>query len=59
VLVAEVPLASARQERNKLLYAPKTGMMDTALAVKEYVKAVFGTSSPQYKEVQHIRFRNK
>jgi hypothetical protein len=55
---ATVPLANARAERDKLLYAPKTGMMDTALAVKEYVKSVFGSKSTQYKEVQRIKFRN-
>jgi hypothetical protein len=59
VTVAEAPLATARQERDKLLYAPKTGMMDTAMAVKEYVKAVFGASSPQYKKVWHIKFVNR
>ena len=56
---AELALATARQQRNELLYEPKTGMMDTALAVKDYVKAVFGAASPQYKEVKHIQFRNK
>jgi hypothetical protein len=55
----EVVLTNARQERNQLLYAPKTGMMETGLAVKEYVKAVFGTTSPQYKQVKHIAFRNR
>jgi hypothetical protein len=59
VMVTDTALTAARQKRDLLLYAPKTGMIDTALAVKEYVKAVFGTSSPQYREVQHIRFRNK
>ncbi|MDR1223656.1 MAG: hypothetical protein LBL07_12385 [Tannerella sp.] len=59
VMAAEVPLTNLRQERNKLLYAPKTGMIDTALAVKEYVKAIFGASSPQYKEVNRIQFRNR
>ena len=59
VVHAAVPLASARQTRDELLYAPKTGMIDTALLVKEYVKAVFGASSHQYKEVRHIKFRNK
>jgi hypothetical protein len=34
-------------------------MTDTALAVKEYVKAVFGATSPQYREVNHISFHNK
>jgi hypothetical protein len=55
----EVALANARQERNQLLYAPKTGMIDIALAVKEYVKAVFGASSPQYKMIKHISFKNR
>lgn len=59
VMAASTLLTSARQERDKLLYAPRTGMIDTALLIKEYVKAVFGTTSPQYKEVRHITFRNK
>jgi hypothetical protein len=58
-MAAEVPLANARRERDRLLYASKTGMMDTALLAKEYVKSVFGASSPQYKEVLHIKFHNK
>jgi hypothetical protein len=33
--------------------------MDTALAVKEYVKALFGAKSPQYKQVNHIKFRSR
>ncbi|MDR1562214.1 MAG: hypothetical protein LBS54_03875 [Dysgonamonadaceae bacterium] len=52
-------LDDARDKRNALLYAPGTGMMDTALAVKEYVKAAFGTRSPQYKAVKSISFKNK
>ena len=56
---AEIPLTSSRQERDRLLYAPKTGMMATGLAVKEYVKAVFGVSSQQYKKVRQISFKNQ
>ncbi|MDR1097216.1 MAG: hypothetical protein LBL57_03700 [Tannerella sp.] len=59
VMAAEAPLTNLRQERDKLLYAPKTGMMDTALTVKKYVKAVFGASSPQYRTVNQIQFKNK
>jgi hypothetical protein len=58
-VTTEITLTAARQERNRLLYTPKTGMMDTGLAVKEYVKAVFGTSSQQYKQVRKITFRNQ
>ena len=59
VMAATAVLTNARQERDQLLYAPQTGMMDTALLVKEYIKAVFGPNSPQYKEVKHITFRNR
>ncbi|MDR2804097.1 MAG: hypothetical protein LBB85_00430 [Dysgonamonadaceae bacterium] len=37
-LPAYLTVENTRQERNKLLYAPTTGMMDTDLMVKEYVK---------------------
>ncbi|MDR1680212.1 MAG: hypothetical protein LBS12_00285 [Prevotellaceae bacterium] len=59
VLAASVPLKDARQKRNELLYEPGTGMIDTALAVKGYVKGTFGSRSAQYREVSHIPFRNK
>jgi hypothetical protein len=59
VMDAITPLSAARQARDLELFAPRTGMIDTALAVKEYVKAVFGAKSPQYKEVKHITFRNR
>jgi hypothetical protein len=56
---AESALATVRRERNEVLYAPVTGMIDTALAVKEYVKGVFGAASPEFKEVNHIHFQGK
>ncbi|MDR2449413.1 MAG: hypothetical protein LBD52_05580 [Prevotellaceae bacterium] len=59
VMAALPPLTAARQARNERLYAPQTGMIDTALMVKEYVKAAFGSTSPQYKEVRHIKFKNR
>jgi hypothetical protein len=59
VITAAIPLTAARQERDTLLFAPKTGMIDTALAVKLYVKAAFGARSQEYKEVNHISFKNR
>jgi hypothetical protein len=58
-MVALPPLTAARQARNELLFAPKTGMIDTALTVKEYIKAAFGATSKEYKEVRHISFHNR
>jgi hypothetical protein len=55
-MAAEWPLAEAHRERNRLLYEPGSGMTHTALRVKAYVKAVFGVSSPQYREVRPMTF---
>lgn len=51
-------LTSARTERNKILYSPVTGLVDIAIAVKEYVKAVFGFKTPEYRSVSHLKFKN-
>jgi hypothetical protein len=59
VMAAATPLTAARQARDLLLFAPKTGMIDTALAAKQYVKAAFGAQSPEFKEINHISFKNK
>lgn len=45
--------------RNNYLYAPSTGIIDTALQLKAYVKSVYGATSPQYKQVSGIEFSRK
>ncbi|MDR1371911.1 MAG: hypothetical protein LBJ17_02120 [Dysgonamonadaceae bacterium] len=59
VTLHSLMLKNARVHRNKLLYTPVTGMMDTAQHAKEYVKAAFGATSEIYKRVRHIRFANR
>ncbi|WP_321347302.1 hypothetical protein [uncultured Draconibacterium sp.] len=56
VISAEVPLSNARIERNNVLYAPTTGLVETAGKVKTYVKAIFGATSPQYKQISKLKF---
>ncbi|HYQ58650.1 MAG TPA: hypothetical protein VEP89_15025 [Draconibacterium sp.] len=56
VINAEVPLSNARIQRNSVLYAPATGLVETAGNVKTYVKAIFGATSPQYKQISKLRF---
>lgn len=51
--------SNARLQRNNLLYTPDTGLVDTALDAKKYIKSLFGASSPQYKQVSGIEFRNR
>jgi hypothetical protein len=55
-ITAEVSLSNARIARNNILYTETTGLCDTALAAKNYVKAVFGVASPQYKQISAIKF---
>lgn len=53
-------LYSARKDRNIELYKEKTGAVDIALRVKEYVKGMLpaGTSSAEYKRVKAIAFKD-
>lgn len=53
-----VGISNARIERNKTFYEPATGLFDVAMAVKQYVKAIFGYKSPEYKLISKLSFRN-
>ncbi len=50
--------SNARISRNITLYNPLTGLVQTALDVKKYVKSVFGATSPQFKQVSGLEFTN-
>lgn len=47
-----------RIDRNQFLYTPETGLVDTALEAKDYIKGLFETSSPEFKAADAISFRN-
>jgi len=57
VISAEVPLSNTRIVRNEVLYTATTGLCAIALTVKSYVKAVFGATSPQYKQISKLSFK--
>ena len=50
------PVETARIARNEALYAKDTGMVDVALACKDYVQGLFGATSPEAKMVRGIKF---
>ena len=56
VINREVAYSNARISRDNVLYSDDTGLVDTASDVKKYVKAVFGATSPEYKQVSGIKF---
>lgn len=47
-----------RIDRNQFLYTPETGLVDTALEAKDYIKGLFGATSPEFKAADAISFRN-
>jgi len=56
VINSTTALSNARIARDKALYAEIVGMVDTAQDVKQYVKSLFGATSPQYKQVSGLQF---
>jgi hypothetical protein len=58
VTTAIANISNARIARNKVLYAESIGLVDISFATKVYVKSVFGSGSPQFKQVSKISFTN-
>lgn len=56
---AEVAYSNARISRDNLLYSKDTGLVDIAMDVKNYVKSIFGSTFPQYKQISGIKFTNR
>ena len=50
--------SNAISNRNKLLYNPESGLKVIAQKVKTYVKSIYGSQSPQYKQVSSLKFVN-
>jgi hypothetical protein len=59
VILPIVQLSNSRITRNTILYKENTGLVDIALDSKTYIKSVFGATSPQYKQVSRLYFKNR
>lgn len=59
VINAETAWSNTRLTRDKLLYAQNTGLVDTGINAKNYIKSVFGATSPQYAQVKSLQFKNR
>lgn len=59
VATAYANISNARIARNETLYSATDGLVKTAFDVKNYVKAVFGASSPQFAQVKGIGFKTQ
>ena len=56
VAKGEVPYKKAITKRNKALYTDTTGLVDVGQGSKDYIRSVFGLSSPEFKLVSKIKF---
>ena len=56
VATAYATISNSRIDRDTTIYAPETGLFDTAAEVKKYIKSVFGATSPQFDQVKGIEF---
>lgn len=57
VVASTTHLSNSRVLRNGILYKTDSGVVDIALAVKHYIKSLYGTTSPQYKQVGRLGFK--
>jgi hypothetical protein len=53
---ANTEYSNARLSRDQVLYNNLTGLCQITKEVKQYVKSVFGATSPQYKQISGILF---
>jgi hypothetical protein len=56
VVTSFTAVSNARISRNKTFYKEKTGICDIAQEVKNYIKSLYGASSPEYKLIAKIKF---
>lgn len=57
VTEAQVKIETARHNRNMVLYTQGTGLIDTGMGVKTYVKAAFTPKTVNYKPILSLDFR--
>ncbi|HRH44976.1 MAG TPA: hypothetical protein PKY82_25285 [Pyrinomonadaceae bacterium] len=58
VVDATVAVQNARIVRNQVFYNKTDGVIVLANLIKKYVKSVFGATSPQFKQLTVLQFRN-
>lgn len=56
-LAASLELNNARIHRNEILYKPLSGLLDVVSDVKVYVRSLYGSLDPRFKQVSALRFK--
>ena len=55
-IAAHTIYSNAISSRNQVLYHPESGLKAIAQKVKTYVKSIYGSQSPQYKQLSGLKF---
>jgi len=58
VINTEISLNNARINRNDVLYTKNIGIVDISGDVKNYIKSLYGATSPQFKTMSSLKFVN-
>jgi len=58
-IVAHTKANNTRIARNKVLYTNITGLCDIGEESKDYIKSVYGSTAPEYKQVRKLKFTKK
>jgi hypothetical protein len=53
---AYLDLSNARIARNEVLYKKNVGLIFVAADIKQYLKGLFGATSPQFKQISGLKF---
>jgi len=56
-IAADTSYDNALDNRDAVFYADKTGLVDVAKAVKQYVKAAFGADGAEYSQIKDLEFK--
>jgi hypothetical protein len=59
VLSTNIQLSNARSQRDIMMYQDADGLVVIAQDAKNYIKAIFGSTSTEYKQVSKLTFTNK
>jgi hypothetical protein len=56
-VVAHTKANNTRIARDKVLYTTITGLCDIGEETKDYIKSVYGSTAPEYKQVRKLKYR--
>lgn len=57
VAAAKPPVDESRSKRSNIFYGKKTGLIDTIMGIKTYLKASLKNDHPEKKHIMALKFK--